>query len=463
MFIRDGMFIKETIFIEICPGEVRFLYLKGWFQRWSLWIRQLLNRSSVKEGSGWDFFVLLLNSQNSHLDTSELTEALTEYRRRHCSAKNPDAYLLLPLQTGLIRELNLPWISERYRDSAVGYYIKHEIPVPPEELVYYYSIVEEKEKEFLKIKISAARRENISRYINCMLQAGYNLKGIEYAVNAIGETLSNQEDKRLVLLQTIGTDKIQIIMFKGSGLEITKEINIGERNTLKHLFSFGMSESVSPIEVVITDSSSEARRAAAWLSEKGLVKDQPRVSLSDKCSQSECSNLKALAASGYIQKIRQGKSKDLYTPFLLPGKLRTMTVVAVLCLSILLILGLISWYPLQRDSQETFQKIAYLQTNLDDLMKEQSSGTLSQWNGLEEKSRQDMAALQKVFVYIENYVTLVRCNYRQGKLQIWAECNDNSAISALTGKLIADGWKDPVLLSYKYYQNSITFSLSVNR
>lgn len=438
---------RKSIFIEISSREVRFLYWERAF--WS-------------KNSKLDSYVFPLGHQP---DNKQLVEVLTDFRKRYLGNKKISAYLLIPLQMGLIREFKLPWIPKKKRETAIGYYIEHEIPVPPGELVYYYQELEEKENEYLKIRVSAARREIISKYADCLIKAGYKLEGIEYAVNCVGMVLGKLGDKRVLVLQESKEGRIQLGLYRGSMLEVTTEIGRGERDVAKIMFSLRSQDEVLPIEMVVSDGSTQADELASLLHRSGLIIDHQLTPEFDE-EQLDILNiqgLKVYATCGYLLKIKKGKQANLYSSFLIPLKLKALALTGGIFLTILLLLGTLIWYPLYADYTNSQTRINDLQMNIANLEAEQSQDILTDWRILEEKSYQDLEQLYRALSYVDKEVTLERLNYKQGTLNLWAEGRDNPSITKLTDKLMADGWQDPELINYKYYQQTISFCLSVNR
>ncbi|KUO58800.1 MAG: hypothetical protein APF84_10325 [Gracilibacter sp. BRH_c7a] len=442
--------MRKSVFIEISSSEVRFL----------CWDRTFWSKNPEL-----DFYVFPLESKTSPTDNSELVKVLMDFREQHLCNQKVSAYLLIPLQIGLIRDFRLPWIPKQDRDSAVGYYIEHEIPVPSGELVYYYQELEEKENEYLKVKVSAARREIISKYGDYLTEAGYRLEGVEYAVNCVGEVLGQLGDKRILILQQIKEDRIQLALFKGALLEVIREIDGGERDISQFMFSIRWQDNELPIDMMLSDGSDEADSLASLLRRKNLIKDQQPTPIFEKSKLSflNAQGIKAYGAYGYLIKIKNGKQANLFSPFLMPLKLKLLAMMAGIFLSVLLLFSTQIWYPLYADYISSEIRIDSFQMDLANLESEQAQDISADWRKLEAKSYQDLEQLDKALRYIEKELKLTRLNYKQETLHLWAEGTDNPSISKLTSKLMADGWHDPVLVNYKYYQESISFCLRVTR
>lgn len=441
---------RKLVLIEISAKEVRFLCWERTF--WS-------------KNPGLDFYVFPMDSTGDKTDNVKLVEVLKDFRKRYLNNKRISTYLLIPLQMGLIREFKLPWIPKRNRESAVGYYIEHEIPLPSDELVYYCQELEEKENEYLKVRVSAARREIISKYGDYLTEAGYRLEGVEYAVNCVGKVLGTLGDKRSLVLQEIKEGRIQLTLYKGSMLEEIREIDSGVRDISKVMYSLRWQGEELPIEMVLSDGSVATDKLALLLHRSGMIADYELTPKFDgnQLNILKLQGIKVYAACGYLLKIENGEKANLYSTFLLPLKLKALALMGGLFLAILLLMGTQIWYPQYADYQSSQTSINNLQTKFEKLEAEQSQDIIAEWRKLEEKSYQDLEQLQKALNYVEKELTLDRLNYKQGTLRVWAEGTDNPSITKLTDKLMADDWQDPELINYKYYQESISFCLSVKR
>ena len=440
---------KGLVVIEISSREIRFLSSSR-----TLWNKKI----------ELDFCVFPFQYKGHQVESEKLVEILTDFRQSNFGDKKVSAYLPIPLQMGLIRDFKLPWIPQKKRDEAIGYYLEHEIPVPSEELVYYYQELEEKENEFLKVRVSAARREIISKYGKDLTQAGYKLEGVEYAVNSVGGITSLLGDKTIIILQEIKEARLQLALYKGAMLEIVREIDLGQRDISNYLLSLGLQDA-QPIDLILSDGSVEAKSFVSLLLTRGLIKDH-QITPSSDLSQVDIVNLhgtQIFATYGFLMKLEKAEQANLYSSFLLPMKIRAVALMGGLVFAFLVLFASLIYFPLNSDYISTQTSISDLQMKLANIEIKRGQDILIDWSKLEEKSYSDIEQLHTALTHLDEEITLVRLNYRQGTLYLWAECHDNTSITKLTGRLMADNWKDPVLTNYKYHQQTISFGLSVKR
>lgn len=448
--------MRETkcLFVEVASKEIRFLY----------WEKGFWNKSSRFSFQSIPYECNVPDEDNKR-DLRSLIEILKNYRLNVCGKKRLQVYLLIPFQNGLIRESRLPWVIKNDRDSAVKYYLQHEIPGLADDLVYNYQVIEEKEKQYLNIRVIAARKDVISLYADCVKQAGYELRGIEYSVSAVGEILNFQSEKRILCLQELKENRIQLVYYKNSHPEVIREMVINQYDITKYHIYLGLRDYEIPLDLIITDNGDQAEAISNAFIEAGLVKNKISTLSSDPTDDDEVKKygFPSYALFGEMYRVQDKKNINFFKSFMHSTKIKAMTMLMGGFLVVLIMMGSLLWYPQFLDYLHIQQEITTLQNDYKNLQNEESMATLTEWKKAQEITRINIAQIQKLVMTFEDDVNVTRLDYKQNTLYLWAECTDELSITKTIGNLLIEGWKEPVLVDYRYGKQKTTFCLSVKR
>lgn len=445
---------REYVYIEITEEEIRFLCVSRriWSKKEEL---HFYTRPLRKElcYPGW------------HSDIAELLKNLKDFRREHYGEKKVAAYLLLPFHNGLIREYSLPWLEKNNRYSAVKYFLEQEIPVPEGELLYNYEETAENEGEYLKIAVTAARRDIILGYSDCLHQAGFRLQGVQFASAVQGEAFDTDDTARILVIQSLKGDKVQLSLYRGKVPEIVRVVELPDESS-GYLFSLGLKDYSLPADFALSDGSSKAEIMACLFRQEGLVKvklpEVPVLQDEDLSTDLAAQGFKIIAAWGCLQKNKKVLKPDLYNSFLLPLKIKKVALFAGILLLTLVFFSSCFWFPLKKELALSIDSLRTTQADLEQIQSGSTEEIWADWLRLKESSCTELILLEKVCEYTDD-ITVTRLNYRQGILTLWAECNDNASITKLIGNLTDDNWREPVLADYKYSRENTSFCLSVKR
>jgi hypothetical protein len=443
--------IAKQLFIEVTVQEIRFLYWER-----GLWGKSVISFQSFPHEVG-DSEINILK------DKSTLEKILKDYRLNTFGRTKMPVSLLIPFQNGLIRDFRLPWIIERERDSAVHYFLQNEIPVLADELIYNYQVIEEKENEFLSIKVIAVRKDVICAYAQCLEQAGYTLRSVKYSVLALGEILGVCcIKKRILCLQGLRENKIQLVLFKDGLPEVIRELSIEQDEIAKHQIFLGLQDYELPVDFAITDGSILADKVFDLLMKSGLVKEQlnsenNRITFAGQLKD----EFRTYALLGELKRVKGKKSINFYSSFLRPLKVKTIAFLLGVYFIFFLLAGSLLWYPRSLDYWHTQEKIVFLRDELNKLEIQEEEIAWFEYKKKQEVYCFDLGRIQKALEQVSNDMNLIRLNYKQNNLYIWAECMDNTSITKIIGFLTAEGWREPIIMDYKYQQKNISFCISV--
>jgi len=429
---------RQPIIMEIAPREVRLLY---------------------RENSYWKT-TLVFSYENE-----DLINQLKRHRQKALGKCRVPVYLLIPFENGLIRELRLPWINQKERDYALKYYIQQEIPILLEDFVYDYQITEDVRKEYLHIRLTAVQKDRITAYAQVVEQAGFRLKGVGYSISAMGEGLALDPGKTAVFLQKIEDNRIQMIVYQRKYPKMIREIEMPTADIEKSHIYLALNGYAVPHAYVFTDETIQAEMIAHFLVESGLVIEHKKSNTIVKNDTDNPENMQywEVALYGERQRVKHKNNNNLYASFLRPQKMKWVIGCMVGILVMLIVYGGAIWYPDYTHETQLQREVSVLQQRISNLDDGIEKTTWDTWEKEWIASQANLEKIRKTSLSLEEGIIFTRINYKSDTLYLWLECQENSKITTLLGKLTAEGWKDPSLLDYKYTPDKITVYLSVKR
>ncbi|HHV63639.1 MAG TPA: hypothetical protein GXX46_00960 [Peptococcaceae bacterium] len=444
---------RKILIIEITEQEVRFL---SWQSNWGKRPPQI----------SFHIYPLKLPGRGDNSKFTVLQDVLCSYRSQLKRKGKIPAYLLIPLENGFYREFKLPWIKRRERDSALHYFLQHEVPLLADGLVYSYGVKEEKQPEYLTVRVTAAKKEVIASYANCLQRAGYVLQGVEYAANALGKFLELSGKKKILHLQEVEENRIQLVFYRDGYPEIIRELDIDQVELNKYHVYLGLNDLDLPVEYLSTDSSMLTEKVAELLQKAGFV--QQRLNMPENLNGNWAQlvkeqGFKVYALLGEKLRITAKLNVDFYNIF--RRRQKAKAIVAILG-AFGLICGLtviLLWAPLAKDYLSLQAELALLQSKQEKLLSDEAQMAWKEWRNKQELSSSDLERIQKAIALMPSNLQLMRLNYKQRTLYLWAECSENADITQVIAALTAEGWREPYLTDYKYQNGRIAFAVSVQR
>lgn len=444
---------EKLLIVEIADREVRFL---NWHKDWG----------RKPPNIGLQIYPLGVEGQAANdSKLAALLDVLRTYRSQKKAHGKLPVYLLLPLENGFSREFSLPWIKKRERGSALRYYLEHEFPFLADGWIYTHQFKEEKEQEYLIARVTALRKDVLAFYANCLQEAGYVLKGVEYTVAALGSFFGLHSKARILWLQELTNSSIQLILFKDGYPDVIRELSIDQAELNKYHLYVGLNDLELPVEYLSTDGSLPAEKAASILLAAGFV--QERLAPSDLAvlpsQELQTLGYKAFALWGEKLRIAAGLNIDFYNYFRRRLKVKTIAALLGLWGIVCALLGSFLWYPALKQHLSLRTELATLQARQEKLLIDEDQIAWKEWKGYREISSSDLSKMQQILEKITPNLKLARLNYKQSTLYLWGECRENASISQVLAAFTAEGWREPVLIDYKYQEEKIVFVLSVQR
>jgi len=439
---------KLLLFVEIVPGEVRFLLRRKWVGRKPA----DLHYQVISFGQE-------VNDEYKP-DSDVLREILTDYRKS-IGNKIVPVYLLVPFYNGLIREFRLPWTGKKDRDAAVKYHIQYEVPVLADKLVYDYLVTEEKPGDYLIIQVTAARRDVISAYAEIMEQTGYQVRGIEYSIWAKGEIFSAEENETAIWLQKQKAGIIEVDIYRGTVPEAVLFIPVTQIDSARYGIYTGFQDLQAPAEYLISDNSSEADEATRSLTESGLLSKYFTVPVNDSILKDK--SFETYALLGEMKRVLEKRNINFLGFILRPLRIKMLTRIAAAFLGLSLICVFVFWYTNFSEEKRIQQEIFVLQGDIQILKDDYDLKIINKWAETRKVSMADLEHVHNITGLIDQNITVSRLNFTERTLCLWAECRNTEDVTKLVADLKADGWKEPFFVDYRLRKDNLVFCLRVQR
>ena len=162
------------------------------------------------------------------------------------------AVVSLPEEEGFLRLIQIPKIKRDEVANAIRWEIEGNIPLPLNELVYDYEVVEPPDSNFdhLDVVISAFPKTVVESYLGVLRRAGLKVLAMEVESQAIVRSLlpylTRSGEAKIIV--DIGRTRTGIIIFAGGAIVYTTTVNFGgkilEENLMRNL-NISMEEAVA--------------------------------------------------------------------------------------------------------------------------------------------------------------------------------------------------------------------------
>ena len=146
----------------------------------------------------------------------------------------------LPEEKSFLRLIQIPAIKQEDIAHAVRWEIENQIPLPAEEIIYDYEIMDTSEKpEHLDVQITAFPRNLISSYVRAFRAANMQLVALELESQSIVRALWGSGEAGARIILDIGRTRSSIVLFSGGTMLFTSTLEIGgiifEKHIAEHL------------------------------------------------------------------------------------------------------------------------------------------------------------------------------------------------------------------------------------
>lgn len=214
-----------TVGFDISETSVKYLKLKqNTTVSVELYGREELPAETIKEGE-------IKNKKT-------LAEVIRKIYHSHKLLHSAFALIALPEEKNFLRLIKLPKIKIDEVDNAVKWEVEANIPLPLEDLIYDYEIIEplKDHLDHLDVVIYAVPKETAGAYTEVFKEAGIQPLVLEFESQALVRSIiSNLRTPQAYIIAQIGRNKTSICIFAGGAVLFTTTIRIGGAVFEEHL------------------------------------------------------------------------------------------------------------------------------------------------------------------------------------------------------------------------------------
>lgn len=138
----------------------------------------------------------------------------------------------LPEEKSFLRVLQLPKVKQEEAGNAIRWEIEANVPVPLEELIYDYEIIEplKNSLDHLDVVITAFPKKIVESYIDVLKHIGLQPLALELESQAIvRSTIVNLREESAKIIVEIGRNHTGLIIFSGGAIIFTTTFELGGR------------------------------------------------------------------------------------------------------------------------------------------------------------------------------------------------------------------------------------------
>lgn len=150
--------------------------------------------------------------------------------------KNAFAVVSLPEEKSFLRLIQFPKMKREEIKNAIRWEIEANIPLPPDELIYDFEVVEQPEQhanyyDHLDVVINAFPRTLVESYNEVLKKAGIQPVAMELESQAIVRALlTTSKNKGPKIIVDIGRNRTSLIVYSGDAIIYTTTLLFGGKN-----------------------------------------------------------------------------------------------------------------------------------------------------------------------------------------------------------------------------------------
>ena len=147
--------------------------------------------------------------------------------------KGREVYLGMANAKVVAREISLPWLPEKELRSALGFQVQEFIPMPPEDAIMDFELLDQGEVDGQKMQnllLVAAPRQSVAAHVEAAERAGLSPLGIDFAPLAAVRATSGDDAHDAEALVDVGGHITYIALHRGTSVRLVRVLNKAGRD-----------------------------------------------------------------------------------------------------------------------------------------------------------------------------------------------------------------------------------------
>lgn len=218
----EGMIFKEgwVLCLEVVEQELRCLWYRSKGKNRIVPSSVAFRKISLPPG---------VVEQGQIRQREKLTEILNEQVRMQIPLRKTNESVSVNLALAghglFIQEYHLPWTKKKERKGMLKYLAEEEIPIPPEDLLYEYSIIEDKENKRLRVLLAGIRKKYLYSLVDILQESGFLVKEVRVSLLA-WKNLLGLRDGEITLIVLEENAQIHLIIYKGETPQLIRAFEL---------------------------------------------------------------------------------------------------------------------------------------------------------------------------------------------------------------------------------------------
>jgi type IV pilus assembly protein PilM len=154
----------------------------------------------------------------------ELARALQEFKKEH---KLVSVHASLPEERAYLFETEIVTHNKESIRNVIEFHLEENVPLSPEEVVFDYDIVEEKQDGKIRLSVSVMPREVVERYTESFERAELGLESLEIEAQAISRAVVPRGDERAHMIVDFGRTRTGVAIVSKEIVRFTSTVEMG--------------------------------------------------------------------------------------------------------------------------------------------------------------------------------------------------------------------------------------------
>lgn len=154
----------------------------------------------------------------------ELARALEDLKKEH---KLVSVHASLPEERAYLFETEIVTHNKDSIRNVIEFHLEENVPLSPEEVVFDYDIIEEKQDGKIRLSVSVMPRDIVERYTESFERAELGLESLEIEAQAIARSVVPRHDERPHMIVDFGRTRTGVAIVSKEIVRFTSTIDMG--------------------------------------------------------------------------------------------------------------------------------------------------------------------------------------------------------------------------------------------